>query len=594
MTEIAPELATFVREAKPNSSDYYKTAQDRLRVSFNHPVSDTDAHLRFKVNVPRREDVAELLLDVFLEDDSTLDAGTLLAQMMKVNGPLYRNMTWNNVPAVAPGVAELEGVLSGRRVRFDVTDLHGALTLEDGSVSPWMSFRFRRRDAAGTSWFVGPNRGRYAPRLLLTTQPKEFDPTDLRPVGIVGILKPVFQWTAPLEVSHYRVQVDDLGGDFTAPLYDSGEVAATGQVRNTITHASATGPAWSGIPGGGASWRVSHQTVSGWSDWVEAEVSYVAKSAPVLLNPGATDADPTPPLVWDLPADSFQVLVTRDNRIVEDTGVLPGPATTYTPTKGARNPGETLRREVRWFDEYDRAISSGDLPWVSLVQDTTFEPSESVAPMDSSPTVYQVDGTPLVAIETSRTPLPDEVWFGWGDSEGTTTEDAGDLLHYDWTVPPNTDLEYAVAAVVNNERSVALTTALRTKVTDAWLVDAETGRGFVLAGTDGLEVTSGSVVVVNEPISAASLIRRTLVLRDEEGTVAGQITDWPGRTREQQYADALWLRERPERTLRLIVGDLNIPVACNIAKPVFDVQMSFHDRILHNVSFAFSHAGQDG
>lgn len=594
MTDIAAELATIVREAKPGSSDFYKTAQERLRASrlVGSPATDTDFYVRWRVVPPKREDVATLYVDIYMEEGDSLDGGVLLAQLMKVNGPTFQRMSWNNVPAIAPGTTEVTGVVSGRRVRFDVTSLYGALTLEDGSISPWMSFRFRRRNVNGTTWFVGPKGGRWAPRMVLTTQPKEFDPTDLRPVGTVGVLKPVFEWTAPLEVSHYQVQVDDLGGDFTTLLYDSGQIAAVGQVRNRITHSSATGPVWAGIPAGGASWRVSHKTGTTWSGWVEGEVDYVAKAAPALLNPGAVDADPTPPLSWDLPADSVQVLITRDNQVVEDE-VVPGPVTTYTPKKGARTPGEVVTREVRWFDGVDRVASIGDPPWVPLVQDTTWTPTATVAPLDSLEVELDVD-SPLVIAKAIRASLPDAAWFGWDGNEGTVVEVADGLTLRDWTVPPNTEVEYKGRAVVNGEHSEGeAVVTVQTRVTGVWLVDPETERGFRLAGTDGLEVASRELVVVNEPISAAALIRRTLILGDEAGSIRGQFTDWPGRTLEQQREDALWMRQRPERPFRLIMGDLNIPVTTSIGKPVFDAQMSRHDRLFHNIAFTFSHAGDE-
>lgn len=595
MTEIAPELATFVRESKPGSNDYYKTAQDTLRVAFGVTSEDAHAYLRWRVAVPQRLEVVSLFMDVFFEADSGIGAGVLQARLMKVNGPTYRQMTWNNVPAVAPDGVDFTGVVSGRRVRFDLTSAYGSLTLDDGSVSPWLSFRFKRAVSAGITRLVGPKGGRYAPQMVLVTQPREFDPSDLSPVGNVGILKPTVEWTAPLGVSHKQVQVDELGGDFSTPLYDSGELPASSSAsaRNRQTHNTATGPVWAGVPVAGAPWRVRHKMAgAGWSGWVEGEFAYVAKSSPVLTDPLATDADPTPPLTWDLPADSARVLVTRGNRVVEDV-LLPGPVSSYTPSKGAVVDGETVRREVRWFDGVDRAPSLGDPAWVLLSRDTVWEKSSTVPPM-SSLQVWQDGESPMVFASADRSVgLPDEGWFGWDGTPGQLVDGVDGLTVRDWTVPPNTPIEYASRAVVNRKHSRDVWTQVRTRVRGVFLVDVPTERGLRLAGTDGLEIASGEVVVVNEPISAATLIRTTLMLRGEQGSVSGQFTDWPGRTLEQQRADALWMREQTEREYRLIMGDLNIPVTVTMSKPVFDPQVSRHDRLFHNISFTFSHAGDD-
>lgn len=580
---LSPLAVTFVRASQPSEDKYYAVAQDRMRVQAN----EAETFARWRVRVPDRLDLVGLFLEVFCEEAPF--AGDLVVREVSLSGPTYRKMTWKTRPANRAGSVDRTATEDGRRLWVDVTTDYGTTLLEDGSVSPWLAYRLRATNAT-KQWLVGPSAGRFAPRLRMVTQPKSFDPFDLSPAGNVSVPKPVFQWTVPLEVTHVQLQVDVLAGDFTAPLYDTGQIAPGGGRNITVVNTELY-DAWAGIPVDGASARARHWTSSGPSGWQEVEVALLPKETVALTNPGATDADPTPPLVWDEPAEAFQVLVWDGAELLEDSDVQPGPATTWTPTRGARQPGDEIRREVRWFDGEDRATSIGDPPWVLLEQTTTFEPSAGVLPLDTV-TATQDGETPAVLLGYTRAAgVPDHV----------ALEFNGELIHRipgpelpirDWTFPPNTDLVVGGRAVVNGAHSaVVRQTQLRTVVEKVWLVDPETERGFTVSGTDGLEVTVADVVVVNEPISSATLIRRTVVLRDESGSIRGRIGDWPGRTVQQQKADAEWLRERPQRPLQLVMYDLNIPVVTSIAKPLADRDLFFTDRPVWNVSFGFSHAG---
>lgn len=588
---ISPLAATFVRASQPGEDKFYATAQDRLRVQ----SGEVQAFLRFRVSLPDRLDLLSLTFEVFSEEDNFV--GNLTAREVDLSGPTYKRMTWNNRPSPRAGSSDRVLAEDGRRLYVDVTNDYGATLLEDGSISPWLAYRLSS-SISTKQWLVGPSAGRFAPRLRMVTQPRSFDPFDLSPAGNVGVLKPVFTWTVPLERTHVQLQVDELGGDFSTPLYDTGELANPGGSRNTVSVNTTLYASWAGIPAGGASVRARHKVSSGWSDWQEVEVSYVAKQTVTLSNPGVTDADPTPPMVWSPAAASAEVLVWRGADLIHESGMLPGPVSTYTPPKGARTEGEEIRRELRFYDGVTRAASFGDPPYVSVSRTTAYVPTATVAGLDGL-TVWQDRSLPVVEIGFTRTAgVPDEVSVERGGEElyrlpGT------DFPVRDWTFRPNADVPVIGRAVVNGAHSeVAAELTAHIRVTGAWLVDPETERGFVLAteggGAGGLSIGTEDVVVVNSPISAATMLRRTLVLRDESGSMQGMFADWPGRTVEEQMADALWLRERTRTTLRLIVGDLNIPVTASIGKPTMFDPASWRPEVPRwGVAVSFSHAGDE-
>jgi hypothetical protein len=460
---------------------------------------------------------------------------------------------------------------SNRQLSFDVSaDVSTALAGDLERVA------FRIYSAANArQWIMTPTV-----RLVLTTRQVSLDPTDITPAGVVGTLKPVFSWSAPSGVTKVHLQVDD-SPDFSSPVYDSGELPETTPRVDT-----SQGPAWAGLAGE-MFVRVRHFTEAGWSAWGEATVTYDAPTVFTVSNPGATDADNTPPAVWSPAAEAFEIITFVDGVRKGSTGLVAGPASSFTPTQGPTRAGQVLRRVHRFHD----GVARVEPPFAEVVTETTFTPSATVAPL-STFTVSQVGVTPAAQVSWTRgAGVPDEVGMWHGDDLRHRV-DGPDAFFTDWTVPPNTDIGFSGSAVVNGEHSADRVGHLfRTKVEGVWLVDPETGRGVVLGDTEGLDISYGGTVVVHTPIDGSVLLRRTLTRRGIEGSITGRLIDWPGRTHEEQVADVEWLAERPERVLRLVLGDLNVPITHSSLQVLFDRDLFFTNRPAHTVSFDFSHAG---
>lgn len=568
VTEIDPQSVTFVRASRPTQSVWFRPAQDRLRVE----SGEAQSFARFRVAVPARRELVSATLEVRAET-TFVGSGTARSVDPAVPGA-YRDMSWNTMPAAVAGSADRAATVTGRSLSWTVTaDVASALAAGRERVA----FRLSA-GSASTQWLETKSL-----TLVLVTRPVSVDPTDLAPTGLVGTAKPVFSWTAPAGITKVHLQVS-TSSTFGTTVYDSGELTATSPEVDT-----ATGPAWSGLSGL-MYVRVQHFTAAGWSAWLSAEVTYSAPTDFVVSNPGATDADPTPPSTWTPAAQSVEIISFLDGKRIGSTGLVPGPISTLTPTVGAKKAGQVLKRVYHFYDGQART----EPPFVQRVTETTFTPTATVAGL-SSLTAFQVANSPAVYVSYERAAgVPDEVALYHGDDLRDIVP--GTAPATDWTVPPNTDVFYGGRAVVNGKHSNdILTTFVRTRVGGVWLVDPITEQGFVLSGTDGLAIGYGGEVVVHTPIDGAVLLRRTLTRRGPEGSITGSL-DPTGNlpsawSPEDMLASVEWLADRPERTLRLICGDLNVPVSVSGLQAVFDPELSTVDAIWHTVSFAFSHAG---
>lgn len=576
MTDIDPSAVTFVHSAKPNSDEFFRTARDRMRVQ----QSIAQEWLRFRLDVPERR---ELVSASLMQRTEAASLGTWTARSMDPATGAFRNLTWNDAQGIAviAGSAGRDATISGRLNRQQTYDV--TADAQDALAAARERLTFRVTTSSGTKQWVDTS----SVVLVLTTRPRPQEPTDLAPAGTVGTAKPIFSWSGPAGITKVQVQVDDLT-DFATPVYDSGEIVSTSPRIDSATQ----GPVWAGLSGTMYA-RARNFTASGWSDWTQVTLTYSAPTVFTVSNPDGADADPSPPSVWTPAAEAFEIISFVDGERVGTTGLVAGPSTSYTPRQSATKKGQVLKRVHRFYD----GVARVQPPYSEVVTTTTFTPSTVVAGL-STLSVVQVDALPAVQVFWSRTAgVPDEVGL-YRDGDLISQPNGPDGSWYDWHVPPNTDIEYGATAVVNNEHSdVMLTKAVRTSVTGIWLIDAyddedDLGnpRGIAIDGT-GVEVAYGDVTVVHTPIDGAVLLRRTLTLRGPEGTVSGALGEWPGRTAEQQLDDLAWLRNRPERQMRLVMGDLNIPVVCSSLQAVFDPETSFTHRIRHGVSFAFSHAG---
>lgn len=566
MTDIDPQSVTFVRASKPTQSVWFRPAQDRLRVE----SGEAQSFARFRVAVPARRELVSASLEARLEDAAV---GSFTARSVELSPGAYRDMSWDTRPAVVAGSADRAASVTGRALSWPVTaDVASALAAGRERVA----FRLSAGSTT-TQWIRTASLS-----LVLVTRPVSVDPTDLAPTGLVGVAKPTFRWTAPDGITKVRLQVS-TSSLFGTTVYDSGEQNSTVPEWDT-----ATGPVWAGLSGL-MYVRVQHFVAAGWSAWETVDVTYSALVDYVVSNPTGADGDPTPPSVWTPAAQAVEIVSFVDGKRIGSTGLVPGPVSTYTPNKGATKAGQVLKRVHHFYD----GVARTEPPFVTRVTETTFTPSATV-PGLSMVSAFQVQDLPAVFVSWERDTVPDEVALYHGDDLADVVPGTAPAL--DWTVPPNTDLYYGARAVVNGKHSSALVeTRIRASVGGVWLVDPITEQGFVLSGTDGLAIGYGGEVVVHTPIDGAVLLRRTLTRRGPEGTITGSL-DPTGNlpsawTPEAMLASVEWMADRPERTYRLICGDLNVPVSVSSLEAPFDAELSSVRSIWHKVSFSFSHAG---
>jgi hypothetical protein len=568
-----PTVATFVRSTKPGSDEWFRTAQDRLRVD----NGDAQAFARWRVAIAEGRGHSSSTLTAKSEEPFV---GDLPARSV-VAGPVTRNLTWNTRPAVIAGSADRPVAISGGNNRLLTWDVTADVTALLAAEETLLAFRF---DASSTTaqWLETASLD-----LTIDTYALAVAPSNVNPTGPVGTLKPTFSWTAPKGISQVQMQIDEAGGDWTTPVYDSGALPGTTGAIDTATQ----GPAWAGLSGTMQA-RVRHfTTAAGWSPYTTVTVSYLATTNYVVTNPGATDADPTPPSVWTPAADAVRIISYLDGEKIHDTDMLPGPITSHTPAKGANKSGQVLQRVYEFYDGTERTMPA----FVKRTTETTFTKTATVAGLTTF-TVAQDGRTPAVIPTFTRAAgVPDEISLapGVGDDPLAMLPGTGSGTAKAWTLQPNTDLTLVGTAVVNgNHSSAGISRAIRVAVEGVWIVDPLTDRGCVLTDTEDLDIAYGGEVVVHTPIDGAILLRRTLTLRGPEGSFSGRIGEWPGRTLLQQKEDIDWLRQRPERELRLILGDLNINIACSSLQAIFDKgPASTTTQIRHRVTGAFSWAG---
>jgi hypothetical protein len=138
-----------------------------------------------------------------------------------------------------------------------------------------------------------------------------------------------FQWSGVAGASHYQLQIDEDGGDFTAADYDSGWTVST-----TVTPPFSTLGNWD--------WRVRARDAAGnVGDWTTVRGLSIIQPlpvAPLLSSPAVngTTNDNTPTFVWGSVTwgSTYQIQVDNSNNFASPerdyttgTGV-----TTYTPS----------------------------------------------------------------------------------------------------------------------------------------------------------------------------------------------------------------------------------------------------------------------
>ncbi len=488
-------------------------------------------------------------------------------------------LTWNRQPTVVAthsAAATVTGGTAGQTVSFDVTNI-----MQDVSAGgAYFGFRVELTQHAtrllySSEWGTPTLR----PELEITWSEAPEAPDRLGPDAGLSVSTgfPVLSWrftdkAGDTTQSSAQVQLMQDSDDFTSPDYDTTKIALADSQWDS------NDGSFAGI-GVGETWYWRVKVWDGTdleSEWSEpATFTRTNLGTLTIDSPGATAPETTPPIEWTLSGgtqESYAVtlysvntagVVTRLYTVADVDGVTDS----VTPPANLIKTGFTYRATVEVWDTVDRY--AGD--HLTTSQDFTYALDGTPDPVDTLTVQGYLDGdgatTPAVQIDWSRATAPD-AWCLVVD--GVEVHDTLDLVdtHVSgddyrliyWGAKPRTTHTYEIRSVVTGVgMSTGNPTAdYTTRPIGIWLIDDHTP-GFAITslvciyGQDEADVTIGETGTTYTPIGAQSPVRITDIIRGYEGTVTGVLISESAR-------DAFLAMKELEAPLRLILGDLNIPV----------------------------------
>jgi hypothetical protein len=405
------------------------------------------------------------------------------------------------------------------------------------------------------------------------------EPSDLKPVGIIGINK----WVTAFDfvdvagdqtLANVQVQVNPTNV-WTSPAFDSGTVATTVPELDLAT------TAYAGLANTSTTyWRVRAQDGAGlWSPWSDAvAVTRQDKAAVTINNPAAPAnnfvTESTPPITWSYGGTqkAYQVLIVDPvdpTTRLADSGRTTSTATSWTvPSRVIVASSTNYRVIVRVWDAFERAASPGDPTYAVATRDFTFNDDATTgAPLTLLAT--QPAGKPMALLTWTRATAPDS-WIIRRD--GIVVEDDLDPVDsfvsgttYAWRTrrpgDPQVSHTWRVQAVVNGKASVGgPTAALTISPIGIWIANIPADLYVCINGTDAITAVYGEDATIFTPIGAKYVVRVVQSLRGLEGQVTGVLIDRFGVTAKQYEATLLGMKAKPDADYTLILADVAIPV----------------------------------
>jgi hypothetical protein len=410
-------------------------------------------------------------------------------------------------------------------------------------------------------------------------------PTDLAPsTGAVGVAKPWLTGTYvdldDADLTFVRVQID-TAQDGVSPDYDSTDVDST--VAELDLSRTDLPVLFGGLTAGvGTFWRMevvdSAGHRSGWSDW--SPLLYRPQGTLTISSPGVGGVvkDVTPDITWALAGatqKAWQVRVvyaSDPSQVLYDTGKRTGTTTTHTLPEGViRDERDDLVVIVRVWDTYVRETIKGSASFVQATRTFTMGEGSTGAPYQF--TVYTEKDHPEVVLTWVDEDPPDTYTVFRDHEPIATLLDPADLLvegstdtyeWKDWTAQPRREVTYWIRSVVAHEQSQrSPEQSITPRPKGVWLVDPSTETWICCSGLGGLDSWGrGDAFGVYMPLGATKPVKITTGMSAKEQPFSGEITTRSpgGRTVEEQLLNLWALAEHPDRVLRLIPGDRNIPV----------------------------------
>lgn len=581
-----PTSGTFIRPDNLGGN-YFATAKSKMLVQNFAPGGYSYLSLNLPAQLADRAIVsAHLMLSM-----ETVGGGTRTLTVQRHAKPdtAYSSMTGNNDPGVYAGstaVSVTQSALDGTAVRklwdFDVTADVAAIK----AGAPFYGFRI---STTYTSiWNMAGWQSISPPYLVVELADPGDPPEGLTPDGLIGIASPTMTWVAPSAITRARVQTDEAGGDYSSPVWTSAWVTTSIPQLDLSTVSG-----WTPLTAGGSiQVRVEHDVVgfgpTGYGDPVTLTRDTTRTLS--ITSPASTTHDPTPTVAWTTTGQTaYQVTVSSNGVVLQDTGIVPGSASAWTPNKGATVSGQVLSIRVRTFYGTDRVASPGDPGYLEATVTTTYTPGTATGV--TSITATQNGVRPWVNLAWAIGTIPDE-WLLERDSGSgyeTLARFAGTsggspvLSYVDVTCPPNRSVTYRIRPITAGTAGASTHTAtVRTKVTGAWVLDPDLSRWFRFGGQD-LRMVQAESSVWYEPYGRQESVKFTFALRGWEGGIGGTMKDYDGRTVEQYQADFDSIKSETHLEVRLVWGDQNIPVIASMMSSTINAEQSTVDHTVKNV-----------
>ena len=436
-------------------------------------------------------------------------------------------------------------------------------------------------------------------------------PTNLAPSGgrVVSATKPRLTWqfvdnAGSTAQASSRVQAP-TSPDFSSPAYDSGKVA------NTLSAWNLAATAFTALTNGQTRyWRVmvwdETDLASAWSEaqeFTRENHGTLTLTAPAAA-PDNYVEETTPPVSWTFTGRTQEAFEAKLYR-VELSGALTQLAAQakavsgeveWEVPAGILRSGDIYRVVLRVYDTLDRQAMELDPDYVEAFRDFTYQRSGAPAPVTGL--TAEPDGA-RVNLAFSRSPMPDyfavrrdgiEV-LDRVEPSSVLVSGANYLLEL-WEAKPRVTHLYEIEAVVDNagvlEHSDGNATAsATTNPIGIWIADSEDSLSVFIAGKEKASMMIGQTAAIFDPIGSRSPVRVVDAVQGYEGSIAGTLTDFDGLTAKEWRDRFLELYGRL-KPLRLILGDLNIPVEIG---PVAALPASSGDRS-YDVSMEFAQVGE--
>lgn len=555
MPTMKAGVSTWVSSARPTVPRYGETY---------HGVKGSDAFAlyRFASPVPQGEGavVSSAVLSIYQR--GAWAEGTSARWCTGSWRPA--RVVWGTQPTVAASPVAGTRVGAGDGARIDYIVTADVQAIADGG--PNHGWRIETT-AATRRLLYGFRSGEagYLPTLTVTYSLRPEAPTDVTPSRVVGVAAPVFAWVTDEPVTSVRLQTSATA-DFATVTWDC-EVGSTLPQIDTAAHG------WAGLADGASTWvRVQQTNDGGASDWSPPfQITRRNKGALTVYGPPATVTDKTPPVQWALTGATQAAwrysLLKPDGSVLADDHAATTETTVALPVK--LKLGVTYTARLRVWDTYDRDASPGDRPYLEWTGPVTYTPGSSGGPVITAVT-QAPDFSPLCTLAVSFAQIPDE-WSLYRDEVLIGEWEAGDLTPVSagqWAIPtwrlnPN---------VINRLRLVAKTGS--TSLESAAYLHTPTVKALWLVADT---VTPVRWVTMNggppegaRPHDYATLTparsRYTNIIhvgrRGYTGEMSGELSvrGAPSRTLTDQETDMQWMVDRPLQVVRLITGDVNIPV----------------------------------